>query len=142
MTTDFFGGREALRNVDVAISAVAGPGEQHRRNHDVIDISDIDVFLGLDVGKGEHHATAITSAGKKSRFDAEHEDARPAVLGIRQLVAVRRRAFGPRVVGAWRRHTRGAVPLDVGCADLGSRTNVERASDNSRGDCASLQEVG
>jgi hypothetical protein len=44
--------------VDVAISAVARPGEQHRRNHDVIDTSDIDVYLGLDVGKGEHHATA------------------------------------------------------------------------------------
>jgi hypothetical protein len=47
--------------VDVAISAVARPGEQHRRNHDVIDTSDIDVYLGLDVGKGEHHATALTA---------------------------------------------------------------------------------
>jgi hypothetical protein len=65
MTTDLFTGRVALRHVDVAISAVARPGEQHRRNHDVIDTSDIDVHLGLDVGKGEHHATALT-AGPKS----------------------------------------------------------------------------
>jgi hypothetical protein len=65
MTTDLSPGREALRNADVAISAVVRPGEQHRRNHDVIDISNIDVFLGLDAGKGEHHATALTATGKK-----------------------------------------------------------------------------
>ncbi|MFE6946686.1 IS110 family transposase, partial [Streptomyces chartreusis] len=34
----------------------------------MIDTSDIDVYLGLDVGKGEHHATALTPAGKKT-FD-------------------------------------------------------------------------
>ncbi len=34
----------------------------------MIDTGDIDVFLGLDVGKGEHHATAVTPAGKKA-FD-------------------------------------------------------------------------
>lgn len=32
------------------------------------DIDGIGVFLGLDVGKGEHHATAVTPAGKKA-FD-------------------------------------------------------------------------
>lgn len=32
----------------------------------VIDTGDIDVFLGLNVGKGEHHATAVTPAGKKA----------------------------------------------------------------------------
>ncbi|WP_394297913.1 transposase, partial [Streptomyces globisporus] len=34
----------------------------------MIDTGDIDVFLGLDVGKGEHQATAVTPAGKKA-FD-------------------------------------------------------------------------
>ncbi|NLU75411.1 IS110 family transposase, partial [Streptomyces sp. HNM0575] len=63
MTTGFFAGREALRNVDVAIGAVGRPGGYDRRVH-VIDTSDIGVFLGLDVGKGEHHATAVTPAGK------------------------------------------------------------------------------
>jgi transposase len=67
MTTGLSPGREALRNVDVAISAVAGPGEEPlRRTPHVIDTGDIDVFLGLDVGKGEHHATAVTTAGKKA----------------------------------------------------------------------------
>ncbi|MFH9432182.1 hypothetical protein ACH4JZ_28335 [Streptomyces sp. NPDC017615] len=32
----------------------------------MIDTGDIDVFLGLDVGKGEHHATAVTPAGKNA----------------------------------------------------------------------------
>lgn len=32
----------------------------------MIDTSDIGAFLGLDVGKGEHHATALTPAGKKA----------------------------------------------------------------------------
>ncbi|GAA0275102.1 hypothetical protein GCM10010302_10950 [Streptomyces polychromogenes] len=32
----------------------------------MIDTGDIDVFLGLDVGKGEPHATAVTPAGKKA----------------------------------------------------------------------------
>lgn len=31
----------------------------------MIDTGDIDVYLGLDVGKGEHHATALTRAGKR-----------------------------------------------------------------------------
>ena len=31
----------------------------------MIDTGDVDVFLGLDVGKGEHHGTALTPAGKR-----------------------------------------------------------------------------
>lgn len=34
----------------------------------MIDTGDIALFLGLDVGKGEYHATAVTPAGKKA-FD-------------------------------------------------------------------------
>lgn len=34
----------------------------------MIDTGDIVVFLGLDVGRGEHHATAVTPAGRKA-FD-------------------------------------------------------------------------
>ncbi|MFD3762569.1 transposase, partial [Streptomyces sp. NPDC058622] len=29
------------------------------------DETGIDVYLGLDVGKGDHHATAVNPAGKK-----------------------------------------------------------------------------
>ncbi len=31
----------------------------------VTGIGDIDLYLGLDVGKGEHHATALTAAGRR-----------------------------------------------------------------------------
>ncbi|MER6376707.1 MULTISPECIES: hypothetical protein [Streptomyces] len=30
----------------------------------MIDTGDIDVVLGLDVGKSEHHATAVTPVGE------------------------------------------------------------------------------
>jgi len=30
----------------------------------VIDIRDVAVFLGLDVGKGEHHATGLMADGR------------------------------------------------------------------------------
>ncbi|MGW1094894.1 hypothetical protein ACWD5W_03780 [Streptomyces sp. NPDC002455] len=36
----------------------------------MIDTGDVDPFLGLDVGKGEHHRTAVTPAGKRV-FDAD-----------------------------------------------------------------------
>jgi hypothetical protein len=80
MTTGFSGGREALRNVDVAIGAVGRPGECNRRGH-VIDTSDIGVFLGLDVGKGEHHATAVTSTGKKA-FDKRLPNSEPKLREV------------------------------------------------------------
>ncbi|MEY2274269.1 hypothetical protein [Streptomyces sp. BF23-19] len=41
MTTDLSAGREALRNVDVAIGAVGRPGEADDRRTHVIDISGI-----------------------------------------------------------------------------------------------------
>ncbi|MFD7781331.1 transposase [Streptomyces sp. NPDC059753] len=49
----------------------------------MIDTGDIEVFLGLDVGKGEHHATAVTSAGKKA-FDKRLPNTEPK---LRELFA-------------------------------------------------------
>ncbi len=49
----------------VAIGAVGRPGRKQQRTH-VIDVSKTGPFLGLDVGKGEHHATAVTPARKKA----------------------------------------------------------------------------
>ncbi|MEU0005533.1 transposase [Streptomyces sp. NPDC006314] len=37
---------------------------------------EIDVYLGLDVGKGEHHGTALTPAGKKA-FDKPLPNSEP-----------------------------------------------------------------
>ena len=42
----------------------------------MIDTGDIDIPLGWDVGKGEHHAVAVTPAGKKA-FDKRLPNAEP-----------------------------------------------------------------
>lgn len=47
----------------------------------MIDISNIDVFLGLDVGKGEHHATAVTTTGKKA-FDRRLPNSEPKLREV------------------------------------------------------------
>ena len=47
----------------------------------MIDTSDIDVYLGLDVGKGEHHATALTPAGKKT-FDKRLPNSEPKLREV------------------------------------------------------------
>ncbi|GHE59071.1 hypothetical protein GCM10018785_30410 [Streptomyces longispororuber] len=56
----------------------------------MIDTGDIDVFLGLDVGKGEHHATAVTPAGKKA-FDKRMPNTEPK---LRELFANSRPSTG------------------------------------------------
>lgn len=47
----------------------------------MIDTSDIDVYLGLDVDKGEHHATALTPAGKKT-FDKRLPNSEPKLREV------------------------------------------------------------
>ncbi|YAV50340.1 IS110 family transposase [Streptomyces rosealbus] len=114
MTTGLSAGREALRNVDVAISAVAGPGEYDRSVH-VIDISNISLFLGLDVGKGEHHATAVTPAGKKA-FDKRLPNSEPR---LREVFGKLQAKHGTLLVVVDQPATIGALPLavarDMGC---------------------------
>ncbi len=108
MTTSFSGGREALRNVDVAIGAAGRPGEYDRRLH-VIDISDIGVFLGLDVGKGEHHATAVTPTGKKT-FDKRLPNNEPK---LRELFAKLQAKHGTVLVVVDQPASIGALPIAV-----------------------------
>lgn len=43
----------------------------------MIDTGDVDAFLGLDVGKGEHHGTALTPAGKRV-FDKRLPNSEPS----------------------------------------------------------------
>ncbi len=61
----------------------------------MIDTGDIDVFLGLDVGKGEHHATAVTPAGKKA-FDKRLPNTEPKFRTGSQWVHL------PERYGNWR----------------------------------------
>lgn len=47
----------------------------------MIGDGDIDVYLGLDVGKGEHHATALSPAGKKV-FDKRLPNTEPKLREV------------------------------------------------------------
>ena len=105
----------------------------------MIDTGDIDVFLGLDVGKGEHHATAVTPAGKKAfgkrlpntgpklrelfaKLQAKHGTVLVAVAGEAPNVSGRCRHAHPLVSTDRREH--GTLVTRSGPAAL--RTGVER----------------
>jgi transposase len=81
----------------------------------VIDTGDIDVFLGLDVGKGEHHATAVTPAGKKA-FDKRLSNTGPK---LRELFAKLQAKHGTVLVVVDQPASIGALLLavarDMGC---------------------------
>lgn len=81
----------------------------------MIDTGDIDVLLGLDVGKGEHHATAVTQAGKKA-FDKRLPNTEPK---LRELFAKLKAKHGTVLVVVDQPASIGALPLaiarDRGC---------------------------
>lgn len=66
----------------------------------MIDTGDIDAFFGLDVGKGEHHATAVTSAGVKA-FDKRLPNTEPKLRELFSLGRAHRRFVHP-----WRHRLR------------------------------------
>ncbi|MGQ4712397.1 IS110 family transposase [Streptomyces anulatus] len=80
----------------------------------VIETGDIDVFLGLDVGKGEHHATAVTPAGKKA-FDKRLPNTEPK---LRELFAKLQAKHGTVLVVVDQPASIGALPLAV-ATDMG-----------------------
>lgn len=47
----------------------------------MIDTGDVDAFLGLDVGKGEHHGTALTRGGKRV-FDKRLPNSEPKMRAV------------------------------------------------------------
>ncbi|MFB6675079.1 IS110 family transposase [Streptomyces sp. NPDC056390] len=75
----------------------------------------IDVYLGLDVGKGEHHATALTSAGKKV-FDKRLPNTEPK---LREVFAKLQARHGNVLLVVDQPASIGALPLavarDAGC---------------------------
>ncbi|MEV0443515.1 IS110 family transposase [Streptomyces spectabilis] len=81
----------------------------------MIDTSDIGAFLGLDVGKGEHHATALTPAGKKA-FDKRLPNSEPK---LREVFAKLITKHGTVLVVVDQPASIGALPLavarDAGC---------------------------
>jgi len=81
----------------------------------VYDTSEIGAFLGLDVGKGEHHAHGLTPAGK-TVYDKRLPNTEPK---LRALVDKPRTKFGTVLVIVDQPANIGALPLtvarDAGC---------------------------
>ncbi|MFI5900228.1 IS110 family transposase [Streptomyces cyaneofuscatus] len=81
----------------------------------MIDTSDIGAFLGLDVGKGENHATALTPAGKKA-LDRRLPNSEPE---LREVFAKLIAKHGTVLVVVDQPASIGALPLavarDAGC---------------------------
>ncbi|MGW2651885.1 IS110 family transposase [Streptomyces sp. NPDC001393] len=81
----------------------------------MIDTSDIGAFLGLDVGKGEHHATAVTPTGKKA-FDKRLPNSEPKLRAVFDKLTAK---FGTVLVIVDQPASIGALPLtvarDAGC---------------------------
>ncbi|MFE6092441.1 IS110 family transposase [Streptomyces massasporeus] len=75
----------------------------------MIDTGDIDVYLGLDVGKGAHHATALTPAGKKT-FDRRLPNSEPK---LREVFAKLQAKHGTVLVIVDQVASIGALPLAV-----------------------------
>ncbi|MEU7965624.1 IS110 family transposase [Streptomyces sp. NPDC049097] len=81
----------------------------------MIDTSDIGAFLGLNVGKGEHHATALTPAGKKA-LNKRLPNSEPK---LREVFAKLIAKHGTVLVVVDQPASIGALPLavarDAGC---------------------------
>jgi transposase len=81
----------------------------------VYDTSGIGVFLGLDVGKGEHHGHGLTPAGKKV-FDKRLPNSEPK---LREVFDKLKTKFGTVLVIVDQPANIGALPLtvarDCGC---------------------------
>ncbi|GAA1375595.1 hypothetical protein GCM10009612_72600 [Streptomyces beijiangensis] len=75
----------------------------------MIDTSDIDLYLGLDVGKGEHHATALTPAGKKT-YDRRLPNSEPK---LREVFTKLQAKHGTVLVIVDQVASIGALPLAV-----------------------------
>ncbi|WP_432071030.1 RRQRL motif-containing zinc-binding protein [Streptomyces sp. AA1529] len=87
----------------------------------MIDVSDIAVFLGLDVGKGEHHATAVTPAWKEA-FDRRLHNSEPK---LREVFGKMQAKHGSVLVVVDQPASIGALPLAV-ARDIGYTTLATR----------------
>lgn len=75
----------------------------------MIDLGDIDVYLGLDVGKGEHHAHALTPTGKKV-LDKRLPNSEPKLRAIFDKLTAK---HGTVLVVVDQPASIGALPLAV-----------------------------
>lgn len=81
-----------------------------QQGHTVVNENEtVDIYLGLDVGKGEHHATALTPAGKKA-FDKPLPNTEPK---LRELLSKLQSKYGTVLVVVDQPASIGALPLVV-----------------------------
>lgn len=92
----------AVHGQALAVGSGGDLGHQFRTSSPV---SEIDAFLGLDAGKGEHHATAITPAGKKA-FDQRLSNGEPK---LREVLAKLKTKHGTVLVVVDHRAPIGAL---------------------------------
>jgi transposase len=85
-----------------------GPGKFEHGSWEVTN-DGIDVFLGLDVGKGEHHATALTPSGK-TVLDKRLPNTEPK---LREIFAKLQAKHGTVLVVVDQPASIGALPLAV-----------------------------
>ncbi len=83
----------------------------------MIDTGHVDIFLGLDVGKGKHHATAVSPAGKKA-LDERLSNTEPK---LRKLFSKLQAKHGIVLVVVEQPASIGALPLAV-AGDMGRLT--------------------
>ena len=76
----------------------------------MIDTSDIDVCLGLDAGKGEHHATAPTPPAGKKTFDKRLPNSEPE---LREVFARLQAKHGTVLVIVDQVASTGALPPTI-----------------------------
>ncbi|GGU95622.1 hypothetical protein GCM10010502_56870 [Kitasatospora aureofaciens] len=93
----------------------ARPGRTSDLRGSVFDTSDIAVFLGLDVGKGDHHGHGLTTAGK-TVFDKRLPNGEPKLRAVFDKLTAK---FGHVLVIVDQPASIGALPLavarDAGC---------------------------
>ncbi len=81
----------------------------------MIDTGDVDASLGLDVGKGEHHGTAVTRVGKRV-FDERLPNSEPKMRAVLDKLTAK---HGTVLVVIDQPASIGALPLavarDAGC---------------------------
>lgn len=82
----------------------------------MIDTGDVDVFLGLAIGKGEHHGTAVTRAGKRV-FDKRLPNSEPRMWAVLDKLTAK---HGTVLVVVDQPASIGALPLAV-ARDMGCR---------------------
>lgn len=90
----------------------------------MLEIEDVGVFLGLDVGKPAHHGNGLTPPGKKV-FDKPLPNSEPKLRAVFDKLTAK---FGTVLVIVDQPASIGALPLTV-ARDAGCRVSCSSAKE-------------